>query len=102
PSTVAMPARFACSATEPPIAPRPRMPSVVGRTGGKVAATRRAVNEKGGPSKPPLANAHAGRESRPLVVALTGRPAESRYRSVGMGRSEERRVGKEGRGLMGR
>src|SRR5437764_669353 len=33
PSTVVIPARFAWRASEPPIAPRPMMPSLVGRTG---------------------------------------------------------------------
>src|SRR5690349_20693933 len=48
-----MPARFACRATEPPIAPRPRIPSVWGRTEWKLAPRVGEVNAKGGPRKEP-------------------------------------------------
>src|SRR5205807_9048452 len=53
PGTVAMPARFASSASEPPIAPRPRMPRLEGRTGRKLAVNAWGVNEKGGHLRPP-------------------------------------------------
>src|SRR5216110_482838 len=62
PSTVAIPARFACRASEPPIAPRPRMPSLVGRTQRKLAATHGGVNAKGGSARaaPHVATGGAG------------------------------------------
>src|SRR5216117_4014542 len=47
PSTVAIPARFAWRASEPPIAPRPMMPRVLGRTGWKLAAAVGPANDEG-------------------------------------------------------
>ena len=44
PRTVAMPACFACRATEPPIAPSPMTPRVEGRTAWKLAAREQPVN----------------------------------------------------------
>src|SRR5205807_8112975 len=49
PGTVASRARLACRATEPPIAPRPMMPRVEGRTGGKV--TKKGGSRRSRPSK---------------------------------------------------
>src|SRR6185437_15155162 len=53
PSTVAIPARFAWRASEPPIAPRPMMPRVWGRTGWKLAPPHGRVNDEGGPAASP-------------------------------------------------
>src|SRR5713226_2036858 len=49
PNTRAMPARLACSATEPPIAPSPMTPSVWGRTAWKLAGRDEVVNADGTP-----------------------------------------------------
>src|SRR5439155_4780436 len=53
PRTVAIPARFAWRASEPPIAPRPMTPSVWGRTGWKLAPPHGRVNDEGGPAASP-------------------------------------------------
>src|SRR5205814_10307988 len=54
PSTLGTPARFAWRASDPPIAPRPMIPSRVGRTQGKLAAAAGAVNATGDSAESPV------------------------------------------------
>jgi hypothetical protein len=75
PSTFVIPARFASSASEPPIAPRPMMPRVEGRTGRKLAVNGGPVNEKGAtifasPVTPGRSRPEADRVNRRTVEVL--------------------------------